>query len=157
MKTAFSCEALRERTGVRRAQLAAAESEYASGLVPVIDAVLAEPEHLWRAHDMLEKAGVVSVFNLDRTLTKAIGFNFAELVDRARVLHALDALEKTDATVDEIAEIYWPPRTRNQMLKEQKANVVVVDNKLSSRENLDAAFVRVFEMSLDDVASALRS
>ena len=148
---------MRERTGVERARADAAASEYAEGLVPVIDAVLASPEHLWRAHDMLEMAGVVSVFNLDRTLTKAIGYDFAELVDRARVLHALDALAQTDASVDEIAETYWPPRTRVQMLKEQKANVVVVDNKLTSRENLDAAFQRVFEMSLDDVASALRN
>lgn len=157
MKTAFSCEALRERTGIRQARDAAAASDYADGLVPVIDAVVADPAHLWRGHDMLETAGVVSVFNLDRTLTKAIGFDFAELVDRARVLRALDALAENEATVDEIAEIYWPPRTRNQMLKEQKANVVVVDNKLSSRENLDAAFQRVFEMSLDDVVKSVRA
>jgi len=156
MKTAFSCESLRERTGICRAQADAAASDYAQGLVPVIEAVLASPEHLWRSHDMLEMAGVVSAFNLDRTLVKAIGFDFAELVDRVRVLHALDALTGTEATVDEIAEIYWPPRTRNQMLKEQKANVVVVDNKLSSRENLDAAFLRVFEMNLDDVVAAVR-
>jgi AraC-like DNA-binding protein len=157
MKTAFSCEALRERTGIPRAQADAAASEYAEGLVPVIDAVLAEPEHLWRAHDMIDTAGVVSVFNLDRILTKATGYDFAELVDRARVLHALDALSQTDASVDEIAEVYWPPRTRNQLLKEQKANVAVVDNKLSSRENLDAAFVRVLEMSLNDVVGAVRA
>jgi len=106
---------------------------------------------------MLEMAGVVSAFNLDRILTKSIGYDFAELVDRARVLHALDALATTEESVDEIAEIYWPPRTRNQMLKEQKANVVVVDNKLSSRENLDAAFQRVLDMSLDDVVSGARA
>lgn len=150
-------EALIDRAGLQTARQAAEASEYATGLVPVIDAIAATPEQLWRPYDVLKIAGVVSAFNLDRVLRKTVGFEFIELVDRARVHRALGMIAESDASVDAVAEAYWPPRTRAQQIKELQANVVIQDNKLSSRENLDAAFRRVLDMGLDAVVATLRA
>ncbi len=156
MKTGTPLAAMRERVGLDEARKNIAESEYSDSLLPVIDAVLGEPEKLWRVYDAVQMAHVVSAFNLDRILKKSAGFDFAELVDRARIDHALRSLSESGDSVDEIAELYWPPRTRAQQLKELNANVSVVDNKLSSRENLNEAFTRTLDQNLDSVVASLR-
>lgn len=157
MQSETPLASLRGRVGLEEARKAAAASEYSDSLIPVIDAVLAEPERLWRVFDAVQMAHVVSAFNLDRTMKKAIGFDFAELVDRARVDHALRELASGNSTVDEVAEIYWPPRTRAQQLKELNANIAVVDNKKSSKDNLDEALRRMLDLDLDTIVGRLKA
>ncbi len=146
---------LQERLGLDEARRAVSESEYADSLMPVVDAVRKDPERLWRPYDAVQIAKVVSAFNLDRTLRKAAGLDFAELLDRSRLDLALTRLG-SGTSADAVAEAYWPPRTRAQQLKETQANVIVVDNKLSSRDNLDAALRRTIDLGLDAVAERLR-
>lgn len=139
-----SGEKIRYQLGFETARRNAAASRHARALSPVVDAIARQPYARWSPLEAAAKARLKSSEELDRLLQIATGLTFAQIVDLARLDRSLQDLERSQATVDQVAEEYrW------------SQSHLAIGACEASREDLDAAFVRVLGFGLDVVVGSL--